>query len=83
MTEFDEIYRHYQPKMGRYLARLLGEHEAQDVLQNAMLQVSQSLPEFRGEAALSTVGFNTCPLSRSHSDKSEFQNQRQDKIHPR
>lgn len=54
MTEFDEIYRHYQPKMGRYLARLLGEHEAQDVLQNVMLQVSQSLPEFRGEAALST-----------------------------
>ena len=38
----------------RYLARLVGEGEAEDLTQTVMLKVSRSLPDFRGESSVST-----------------------------
>jgi len=52
--EFRRIYDAFHPKVLRYLTRLVGEGEAEDIAQTAMLRVSEGLPSFRGEARLST-----------------------------
>lgn len=54
MDTFDAVYRQFQPKLARYLTHLLGEVEAEDVLQGVMLRVSQALPDFRGDSSLQT-----------------------------
>ncbi|MFQ5864039.1 MAG: sigma-70 family RNA polymerase sigma factor [bacterium] len=48
------IYDKYQPKIRRYLTRLVGEHEAEDLAQEVFMKISQSLQNFRGDAQLST-----------------------------
>jgi len=54
MPDFDEIYKEYRPKIKRYMARLTGEHEAEDLTQEVFVKVSRSLPGFKGESSLST-----------------------------
>lgn len=54
MDDFDVIYREYKPKIERYLSRLCGEADAQDLTQTVFLKVSQSLAGFRGESSLAT-----------------------------
>lgn len=38
----------------RYLTRLVGEHEAEDLMQEVFLRVSQALKDFKGRSQLST-----------------------------
>ncbi len=52
--EFQEIYRIFQPRIVRYLTRLIGEHEAEDLAQEVFVKVAQGLKDFRGESQLST-----------------------------
>lgn len=52
--EFQTVYETFQPRIYRYLARLVGETEAEDLSQEVFVKVSQSLANFRGEAKLST-----------------------------
>jgi RNA polymerase sigma-70 factor (ECF subfamily) len=52
--EFQNIYNTFQPKIHFYLARLVGEHEADDLTQEVFLKVNKGLQRFRGEAKLST-----------------------------
>lgn len=52
--EFQKIYDDYQPKILRFLARLIGDHEAEDLTQEVFVKVSQALKAFRGEAQMST-----------------------------
>jgi RNA polymerase sigma-70 factor (ECF subfamily) len=52
--EFHLIYDTYQPRILRYLARLVGEPEAEDLAQEVFVKVSQALNTFRGESQLST-----------------------------
>jgi len=52
--EFRRIYEAFHPKVLRYLTRLAGEGEAEDIAQTVMLKVREGLPGFRGEARLST-----------------------------
>jgi RNA polymerase sigma-70 factor (ECF subfamily) len=52
--DFQEIYAAYQPRVLRYLARLAGELEAEDLTQEVFLKINQGLKSFRGEAQLST-----------------------------
>ena len=52
--EFPQIYTAYWPKIARYLARLVGEDEAEDLTQEVFIKVSQALPGFRGESSVST-----------------------------
>ena len=52
--EFQKIYETFQPKIHRYLTRLVGEHEAEDLTQEVFTKVSQGLKNFRGESQLST-----------------------------
>jgi RNA polymerase sigma-70 factor (ECF subfamily) len=51
---FDKIYNDYHARVQRYLARLVGEDEAEDLAQVAFTRVSQNLHTFRGESQLST-----------------------------
>lgn len=52
--DFQTIYNTFQPKIRRYLTRLLGEFEAEDLTQEVFMKVSQFLKDFRGESQLST-----------------------------
>ena len=52
--EFPQIYTAYWPKIARYLARLVGEDEAEDLTQEVFIKVNQALPGFRGESSVST-----------------------------
>ncbi|MEW5938380.1 MAG: RNA polymerase sigma factor [Chloroflexota bacterium] len=52
--DFQTIYDAYQPKILRYLSRFIGESEAEDLTQDTLVKVHQSLGGFRGEAQLST-----------------------------
>jgi len=53
-TSFDVIYRDYYARIQRYLARLIGCDEAEDVTQEAFLRIARSLDGFRGESTVLT-----------------------------
>src|SRR5574341_1375418 len=52
--EFEKIHETFRPKIQRYLARLVGEGEAEDLTQEVFVSVSQGLKTFKGESQLST-----------------------------
>jgi RNA polymerase sigma-70 factor (ECF subfamily) len=52
--DFQEIYDDYQPKINRYLTRLVGEGDAEDLAQEVFIKVSKALGDFRGESKIST-----------------------------
>lgn len=52
--EFKVIYDSFQPKIFRYLAKLVNVHEAEDLAQEVFVRVSRGLPDFRGDSQLST-----------------------------
>jgi RNA polymerase sigma-70 factor (ECF subfamily) len=52
--EFREIYDTFQPRILRYLTRMLGSQEAEDLTQEVFVKVNQALESYRGEAQLST-----------------------------
>jgi RNA polymerase sigma-70 factor, ECF subfamily len=52
--DFQAIHTEYRLKIQRYLARLVGESEAEDLTQEVFVRVHRALPTFRGEAQLST-----------------------------
>ena len=52
--DFQKIHADYRPRIQRYLTRLVGEFEAEDLTQEVFLRVNRALPAFRGESQLST-----------------------------
>jgi len=52
--DFADIYEAYQARILRYLTRVVGEHDAEDLAQEVFIKVSRALPSFRGESQLST-----------------------------
>lgn len=52
--KFPSIYETFQPKILRYLTRLVGETEAEDLTQEVLIKVNETLSYFRGESQLST-----------------------------
>lgn len=52
--DFERIHRDLRPRVLRYVARLVGEQDAQDVTQAVMLKVSEALPRFRGASSVAT-----------------------------
>ncbi|MEW5870700.1 MAG: sigma-70 family RNA polymerase sigma factor [Chloroflexota bacterium] len=52
--DFSTIYTTYQPRILRYLARLVGASEAEDLAQEVFIKVNRTLNTFRGESQLST-----------------------------
>jgi RNA polymerase sigma-70 factor, ECF subfamily len=53
-VEFQQVYETYQPRIYKYLVRLVGVEEAEDLTQEVFLRASHGLSSFRGEAQLST-----------------------------
>jgi len=72
--EFQEIYADFQPKILRYMARMIGEGEAEDITQEVFIKLSHTLKTFRGESSLSTwiyrIATNTA-LDRLRSPTAE------------
>jgi len=52
--EFNRIFKEYQPKILRYLTRLTGSYEAEDLSQEVFIKVESGLKNFRGESKIST-----------------------------
>ena len=52
--EFERIVEDFQPRIRRYLARHVGEADADDLTQTVFVKGSQALNNFRGESTLST-----------------------------
>ena len=52
--DFQTIHDEFRPKIYRYLMRLVGEFEAEDLTQEVLVKVSRALPTFRGDSQLST-----------------------------
>jgi RNA polymerase sigma-70 factor (ECF subfamily) len=51
---FEQVHADFRPKVQRYLARMVGEHEAEDLTQEVFIKISRALDTFRGESQLST-----------------------------
>ncbi len=52
--EFQELYTAYRPQILRYLTRLVGEGEAEDLAQEVFIKAGRGLKSYRGEASLAT-----------------------------
>lgn len=52
--DFPEVYDQFRPRILRYMRRMVGESEAEDLTQEVFTRVASSLPGFRGESRLST-----------------------------
>ena len=50
----DDIIKEYQPKIHRYLRRLVGENEAEDLSQEVLIKINRSISDFDGRSKLST-----------------------------
>jgi len=52
--DFNEICEEFYPKIVRYLSRLTGQQEAEDIAQEVFEKASRGLKSFKGESKLST-----------------------------
>ena len=52
--DFQKIYGDFRPRILRYLTRLVGEGEAEDLTQEVFVKIDRGLKGFRGESQLST-----------------------------
>lgn len=51
---FEEVHEEYRPRIFRYLSRLIGDDEAEDIAQEVFDKVNRSLGGFEGRSKLST-----------------------------
>jgi RNA polymerase sigma-70 factor, ECF subfamily len=52
--DFRKIYDDFRPRILRYLTRLVGEGEAEDLTQEVFVKIDRGLKIFRGESQVST-----------------------------
>lgn len=52
--QFQDVYRQFHERIRRYLKRLAGENEADDLTQEVFVKISRNLDGFRGKSKLST-----------------------------
>ena len=52
--DFKSLHDQFRPRVLRYLTRLVGETDADDLTQSVMLKVSEGLAGFRGDSSVST-----------------------------
>lgn len=53
-SEFQDIYNAFHEKIRRYLTRLVGENDAEDLTQEVFLKASRALYSFEGKSQIST-----------------------------
>ena len=54
VLDFHEVYDEFHEKIDRYLTRLVGESEAEDLGQEVFVKVGNNLSKFKGQSSLST-----------------------------
>ena len=54
VLDFESIHADFRSKIQRYLMRLVGASDAEDLTQEVMVKINRALPTFRGESKLST-----------------------------
>lgn len=54
VPDFQQIHADFRPRIQRYLTRMVGEYEAEDLTQEVFVKISQTLHTFRGESKLPT-----------------------------
>lgn len=54
LLSFEEIHEAYRPKIRRFLVRMVGESEAEDLTQEVFMKIHRALPRFKGDSQLST-----------------------------
>jgi RNA polymerase sigma-70 factor (ECF subfamily) len=54
MLDFDGIHDEFRPKITRYLSRLVGKDEAEDLVQEVFTRIDHALPDFRADSKVST-----------------------------
>ena len=54
MPDYIDIDKTFRPRVTRYIARLVGESEAEDLAQTTMIKVERGLAAFKGGSKLST-----------------------------
>ena len=52
--DFDSVYDEFHLKIGRYLERMVGKSEAEDLTQEVFIKVNKGLEGFEGKSSLST-----------------------------
>lgn len=52
--DFEKLHDTFRPSILRYLTRLVGPDEAEDLTQEVFVRVNRALEDFRGESQLST-----------------------------
>ena len=53
-TDFNKVYKEYQPKILHYISRLTSENEAEDITQEVFEKINRGLSGFKGKSQLST-----------------------------
>ena len=52
--EFQSIYKEFHPKIHRYMIKLIGNDDAEDLTQDVFIKVQKGLENFKGQSKLST-----------------------------
>jgi RNA polymerase sigma-70 factor (ECF subfamily) len=52
--EFRDVYDRFHEKVNRYLERMVGRNDAEDLTQEVFLKIDKGLPDFKGQSSLST-----------------------------
>ena len=52
--EFSNVYDQYYEKIRRYVERMVGKNDAEDVTQEVFMKVNNGLKDFEGKSSLST-----------------------------
>lgn len=52
--EFADVYNEFHEKLNRYLGRMVGKNDAEDLTQEVFLKINKGLPDFKGQSSLST-----------------------------
>lgn len=53
-TDFDTIYREFQPEILKYISRLTNNTDTEDIMQEVFEKANRGLKNFRGKSSLST-----------------------------
>ena len=53
-ADFETIFKTYRPKIHRYITRLIGNSEAEDITQEVFIKISKSLQNFNQKSRIST-----------------------------
>ena len=52
--KFSDVYDGFHEKLNRYLERMIGKNDAEDLMQEVFLKIDKGLKDFKGESGLST-----------------------------